>query len=139
MTKKTPAGYPALQDLQSGRVRNLILGSHGTIQGAAFGTSLNAAGDSMAHPCFARAFSLLVAVPSIDAGEFEPPVRGSFARPERLMPEFLGDSKAKGTTAVVVLLDEDTKGRWQEIADRVERIGMSLWPWVKVARNPSLA
>lgn len=93
----------------------------------------------MARTCFALAFSLLVAVPRIDADEPKTPVRGIFARPERLTPEFLGDWKAKGATAVVVPLDEETKGRWQDIADRVERAGMSLWPWIEVARNPALA
>ena len=93
----------------------------------------------MARPCFALTFSFLVAVPPIDLGEPRPPVRGIFARPERLTPEFLGDCKAKGATAVVVPLDEETKGRWQGIADRVERAGMSLWLWVEVARNPALA
>ena len=45
-------------------------------------------------------------------------MRGIFARPVRLTPEFLGDWKAKGATAVVVPLDEETKGRWQEITGR---------------------
>jgi hypothetical protein len=93
----------------------------------------------MARSCFALAFALLVAVPPIDGGEAKPPVRGIFARPERLTPEFLGHWKAQGATAVVVPLDEETKGRWQEIADRVERAGMSAWLWVEVARNPALA
>lgn len=93
----------------------------------------------MDRPCLALAFSLLVAVPPVDAGEPRPPVRGLFARPERVTPEFLGDWKARGATAVVVPLDEETKGRWQAISDRVERAGMSLWPWVEVARNPALA
>ncbi len=93
----------------------------------------------MARPCFALAISLLVAVAPSDAVEPKPPVRGVFARPERLTPEFLGDWKAKGATAVVVPLDEETKGRWQGISDRVERVGMSLWLWVEVARNSALA
>ncbi len=93
----------------------------------------------MAIPCLTHAFLLLVAVPPVDAGEPGPPVRGVFARPERLSPEFLADWRTRGATAVVVPLDEGTKGRWKDIADRVERAGMSLWPWVEVARNPALA
>ena len=118
---------------------NLVLGSLSLSLGAEFQTPLNTAGDTMARPCFALAFSLLVAVAPSDAVEPKPPVRGVFARPERLTPEFLGDWKAKGATAVVVPLDEETKGRWQGISDRVERVGMSLWLWVEVARNSALA
>jgi hypothetical protein len=88
---------------------------------------------------FALAFFLLVAVPPVDAGDPETPVRGIFARPERLSPKFLADWRAKGAMAVVVPLDDGTKDRWKDIADRVERAGLSLWPWVEVARNPTLA
>ena len=66
-------------------------------------------------------------------------MRGVFARRERLTPEFLADWKAKGATAVIVPLDEATKGRWEKIADRVERAGMTLWPWVEVGPNPAMA
>jgi hypothetical protein len=87
--------------------------------------------------------ALLVSLPTsgADAGAVEPkpPVRGVFARPERLTPEFLAGWKARGATAVVVPLDEETKGRWRDVADRVERAEMALWPWVEVARNPAMA
>jgi hypothetical protein len=93
----------------------------------------------MARPFIAIAVCLLASGAQAGAAAPTRPVRGVFARPERLTPEFLADWKAKGATAVVVALDEATKGRWREIADRVERAQMTLWPWVEVARNPSLA
>jgi hypothetical protein len=79
--------------------------------------------------------------PGLPAGAAEPgpPVRGIFAGPERLSPGFLDGWKARGATAVVVALDEETKGRWRDIANRAERAGMTLWAWVEVARNPALA
>src|SRR5262249_25482189 len=107
--------------------------------GQAPGTRPNAGGDPMARRCLALALSLLVAVAPIDADEPRPPARGIFARPERLTPEFLGQWKAKGATAVVVPYDEETKDRWREIAGRIERAGMSPWLWIEVARNPALA
>jgi hypothetical protein len=73
------------------------------------------------------------------AAEPKPPVRGVFVKPERLTPEFLAGWKAKGANAVVVPLDEETKGRWREVADRAGRAGMTLWPWIEVARNPAMA
>jgi hypothetical protein len=87
----------------------------------------------------ALAASLIVGVRSNDADESKQPVRGVFTRPERVTGEFLGDWKAKGATAVVVPFDEEAKGRWREIAERVERAGMRLWLWVEVARNPAMA
>jgi hypothetical protein len=93
----------------------------------------------MVRPWAVLALYLLASGPRAGAAEPEPPVRGVFARPERLTPEFLADWKAKGATAVVVPFDEETKGRWREIADGVARSGMSLWPWVEVARDPALA
>ena len=74
-----------------------------------------------------------------EAAEPKSPIRGIFVKPERLTPEFLAGWKAKGATAILVLLDEETKGRWGTIAESVERSGMTLWPWVEVARNPALA
>jgi hypothetical protein len=76
---------------------------------------------------------------SANAAEPKAPVRGVLVKPERLTPEFLAGWKAKGATAVVVALDEDAKGRWQAIAESVERAGMALWPWIEVARNPVMA
>jgi hypothetical protein len=93
----------------------------------------------MSRLFFALILTLLVAAPPIDAIEPRPPVRGIFARPERLTLEFLAHWKAEGATAVVVALDEESKGRWRETADRVEKAGMALWAWVEVARNPALA
>ncbi|SIO60795.1 hypothetical protein SAMN05444166_6526 [Singulisphaera sp. GP187] len=76
-----------------------------------------------------------------DAGAAEPQaaVRGVLVRPGRVTPEFLAAWKAKGASAVVVPLDEVTKQRWETIAKSVERAGMTLWPWVEVARNPAMA
>jgi len=91
------------------------------------------------RPWIVLAIYLLTFGPQAGAAEPEAPVRGVFARPERITPKFLDDWKAKGASAVVVTLDEQTKGRWREIADRVERAGMTLWPWVEVARQPALA
>ena len=73
------------------------------------------------------------------ADEVSPRVRGVLVKPERVTPEFLAAWKARGATAVVVPLDETTKPRWGVIARDVERAGMSLWPWVEVARNPTIA
>ena len=36
-------------------------------------------------------------------------------------------------------LDEETKKGWRALAESVERAGMSLWPWIEVARNPAMA
>jgi hypothetical protein len=93
----------------------------------------------MARLWVALALYLLACGPEAGAAERKPPVRGVFVRPERLTPEFLAGWKAKGATAVVVALDEETKGRWRAIADRIEQAGMTLWPWIEVARNPALA
>jgi len=71
--------------------------------------------------------------------EVGPRVRGVLVRPERVEPAFLAAWKARGTTAIVVPLDEAAKRRWETIARDVERAGMTLWPWVEVARNPALA
>jgi hypothetical protein len=38
-----------------------------------------------------------------------------------------------------VPLDEETKRRWGAITEDVEESGMTLWPWIEVARNPALA
>jgi hypothetical protein len=73
------------------------------------------------------------------AGEVSSPVRGVLARQGRVTPEFLAVWKAKGTTAVVVPLDESTKPGWQSTARAVEQAGMMLFPWVEVGRNPAMA
>jgi len=83
--------------------------------------------------------ALLVLWNEVEADEVRPAVRGVLVRPERVMPEFLAAWKARGTTAIVVPLDEATKPRWEKIARAVEQAGMTLWPWVEVARNPALA
>ena len=31
------------------------------------------------------------------------------------------------------------KRRWKSMAEVVERAGMTLWPWIEVARNPAMA
>src|SRR5262245_39021786 len=93
----------------------------------------------MARGWIALALYILASSPEAGAAGSSPPVRGVFVTPERLTPEFLAGWKAKGATAVVVALDEQTKGRWGAIANCVERAGMTLWPWIEVARNPALA
>jgi hypothetical protein len=93
----------------------------------------------MARPWNALTLVLLAIAPGAGADEPKPPVRGVFAKPERLTPEFLASWKAREANSVVVPLDEEAKARWREVADRVERAGMTLWPWVEVARNPALA
>jgi hypothetical protein len=83
----------------------------------------------------------LAASPWDEARATEPPapVRGIFIRPECATREFLASWKAKGATVIVVALDDSTKRSWRTIAEAVEREGMSLWPWVEVARNPAMA
>ena len=96
----------------------------------------------MARFWFALPFCLFVGSAfGPDAGAADPktPVRGVFVKPERLTPEFLAGWKAKGATAVVVVLDEDAKRRWTTIAESVECAGLTLWPWIEVARNPAMA
>ena len=38
-----------------------------------------------------------------------------------------------------MLLDESVKERWETMARVVADAGMTLWPWVEVARNPAMA
>ncbi|MFI5458933.1 MAG: hypothetical protein ACHRXM_26185 [Isosphaerales bacterium] len=85
------------------------------------------------------ALAMLGPVSEIRAAEPKSPVRGILVRPERVKPELLAAWKARGATAVVVPLDDATKPRWQTIARAVATEGMTLWPWVEVARNPALA
>ncbi len=66
-------------------------------------------------------------------------VRGILIGPDRVTPEFLAGWKARGVTAVVVRLDEATRPKWNVTAEAVERAGMTLWPWIEVARNPAMA
>ena len=73
------------------------------------------------------------------AAEPAAPIRGVLAGIERVSPDFLAAWKAKGVNAVVVPLDEAAKQRWKPMAELVERAGMTLWPWIEVARNPAMA
>ncbi len=84
---------------------------------------------------------LVVLAPWIEvrAAGSQHPVRGVLVRPERVTPDFLASWKGRGATAVVVLLDEVTKRRWETMGRTAEQAGMTLWPWVEVARNPALA
>jgi hypothetical protein len=82
---------------------------------------------------------LLVLGNDARADEARSPMRGILVRPGRVTPEFLAAWKAKGTTAIVVPLDEATKRHWEPIARNVNDAGMTLWPWVEVARNPAMA
>ncbi|HKI19339.1 MAG TPA: hypothetical protein VKA15_15740 [Isosphaeraceae bacterium] len=84
---------------------------------------------------------LLVLGPCNDVRAAEPraPVRGVFVRPERVTPGFLATWRMKGATAVVVPLDETTKQHWEAMARAAEQSGMTLWPWIEVARNPAMA
>jgi hypothetical protein len=76
---------------------------------------------------------------ALRADEPKERVRGVLLRPERVTPEVLAAWKAKGATAVVVPLDEVTKRQWEPTAKVVEQAGMTLWPWVEIGRNPSMA
>jgi hypothetical protein len=73
------------------------------------------------------------------AADRKAPMRGVLVGHDRVSPEFLEAWKAKGVNAVVVPLDEAEKRRWKPMADAVDRAGMTLWPWVEVARNPAMA
>ncbi len=77
--------------------------------------------------------------PEVRAAEPKTPMRGILVRPERVTPAFLAAWKDRGISAVVVPLDEVTKRRWEVTAREVERAGMTLCPWVEVARNPAMA
>ena len=90
---------------------------------------------------FLTVFAARVLVPWGKSHAAEPTLsmRGVLVGLERVSPEFLAAWKAKGVTAVVVPLDDAAKRRWQPMADTVERAGMTLWPWIEVARNPAMA
>ena len=85
--------------------------------------------------------SAAILVPRGDAraAEPKPPVRGVLVEPGRITPAFLASWKSGGATAIVVPLDDATKRRWGPMATAVERAGLTLWPWVEVARNPAMA
>jgi len=83
--------------------------------------------------------AVLIAWDEVRGDEAATVVRGVFARPDVVTPEFLVTWKARGATAVVVPLDAPAKRRWGTLATAVGRAGMTLWPWVEVARNPSMA
>ncbi len=74
-----------------------------------------------------------------DAAEPKLPLRGVLVGTDRVSPPFLAEWKAKRVNAVVVPLDESAKQRWKPMAEAVERAGMTLWPWIEVARNPAMA
>jgi hypothetical protein len=81
----------------------------------------------------------LILTPPAPAAEAAAAVRGVFLEPGHVTDQTLARWKARGATAVVVPLDEATKREWEPMARRVERAGMSLWPWVEIGRNPALA
>ena len=85
--------------------------------------------------------ALFVSLVTSAHGAVEPAksVRGVFVKPGRLTPEFLAGWKSRGATAVVVTLDETTKADWRAVAERVDRAGMTPWPWIEVGRNPAMA
>jgi hypothetical protein len=58
---------------------------------------------------------------------------------DRVSPAMLAGWKAQGINAVVVPLDSAAKPNWKRIAAAVELAGMTLWPWIEVARNPAMA
>ena len=82
-----------------------------------------------------------VLVPWWEPRAAEPKVamRGVLVGIDRVSPEFLAAWKAKGADAVVVPLDVAAKQRWEPMAEGVNRAGMTLWPWIEVARNPAMA
>jgi hypothetical protein len=75
----------------------------------------------------------------LPAAEPKGPMQGILVRSERITPEFLAAWKAKGVSAIVVPLDEGSKRRWDSIARVVEQAGMTVWPWIEVARNAAMA
>ena len=75
----------------------------------------------------------------LHADEPKASVRGVLVGMDRVSPEFLTAWKAKGINAVVVPLDDAASRRWKPMAEAVERAGMTLWPWIEIARNPSMA
>jgi hypothetical protein len=87
----------------------------------------------------AAALAALSAWVELGATEPKGPVRGILLKLERATPDLLRAWKSRGVTAVVVPLDETTRPRWSELSRLVEQAGMTLWPWIEVARNPSMA
>ena len=83
--------------------------------------------------------ALIITPGSARGDEATAALRGVFVGPEQVTPGFLAAWKARGALAVVVPLDETTKQRWETLAREAERAGMTLWPWVEVARNPTMA
>jgi hypothetical protein len=83
--------------------------------------------------------AVLVSRNEVRAADPTAPVRGVLVRPERVSPKLLATWKEKGATDVVVLLDETAKDRWETIARVAVDAGMTLWPWVEVARNRTMA
>jgi len=67
------------------------------------------------------------------------PMHGVLVNPDRVTREFLAAWRLKGVTAIVVPLDETTKRNWRTMARSIEHAGLTLWPWVEVARNPAMA
>jgi len=82
---------------------------------------------------------LLVPWGESHAAEPKLSMRGVLVGMDRVSPGFLAAWKAKGVNAVVVPLDDAAKQRWKPMAEAVERAGMTLWPWIEVARNPPMA
>jgi hypothetical protein len=83
--------------------------------------------------------TMVLQLNEVRAADAKQPVRGVLVQPSRVTPEFLAVWRAKGVSVVVVPLNEETKGRWESIARVVERAGLTLWPWVEVARNQAMA
>jgi hypothetical protein len=92
-------------------------------------------------PLFAICAPLVFLIPpvTVRGDEATAAVRGVLVGPERVTPGFLAAWKARGATAVIVPLHEPAKRRWETLARTVEQAGMTLWPWVEVARNPAMA
>jgi hypothetical protein len=82
---------------------------------------------------------VLIPYAECQAAEPKPAMRGVLVGIDRISPGFLGAWKSKGVNAIVVPLDDAAKQRWRPMAEAVERAGMTLWPWIEVARNPLLA
>jgi hypothetical protein len=86
-------------------------------------------------------FSLLVSVPLVGQDQAAPrPLRGILIEAGRATPEILATWKGRGVNTLVVPLDESmTRARWSELTTLAERAGLTLDPWIEVARNPALA
>jgi hypothetical protein len=76
----------------------------------------------------------------VEGPEVSRPIRGMMVEAEHVGPDVLRTWKARGANAVVVPLDGAApRERWRVLAAMVAREGLALYPWIEVARNPTMA